>query len=649
MSVARTLVMSLLTMSLLSSAANGQALTVRNDHFAVQGRGAKFFVFIHYADGVDRIPDNLSTSVLDADLQYFVDSGISGLRVFPNWQDTSETLMHCDGTLRSLQMQKLQLLVDRAALKQLVVDVSFTLDTVKLSGPETCMTAPAYRDGLQTATTALVGKTNVFFDLQNEMDHGTPPRLPIPDPGHPGPWTFPEWGAYLAVNVKGAVKAADPTRQVTVSWTSDRDRQEVFNNVIAGSYDILAYHYRNANTWPTDTTTHVNDFRARFVATGVWRPIYLQEPYRFPFDTDVTHYQTAVQHAKRAGAAAWTFNNSSNGTDLGDSVPFQNKLYQGERDFLAWLANPVNLGQVSWGYHAVPNDADADGRADLEVYRPSDGSWLTRLSTLGYDQNAPQWFFWGQSSDTPLAADFDGDSKRDLVTYRPSGGLWRIRYSSQSYNEATAGEYQWGLSTDVPLSADFDGDGRTDLVVWRPSDGGWYIRLSSKGYDQAQWVFYQWGLSTDKPLVADFDGDKRTDLVVWRPSDGGWYIRLSSKGYSQAEFVFHQWGQSGDIPLVTDFDGDERTDLAVWHPDGTWRILFSSTGYSWPLWWNPQWGLSTDVPLVRDIDGDGKTDLTVYRPSEGGWYIRLSSLGYNQALFQYYQWGVPNSDIPLRP
>src|SRR5205085_1551558 len=77
------------------------------------------------------IPDNLAAmTVLDADLQYLASKGVSGVRIFPNWQAPGETLMQCDGALRPLQLEKLTRLIDRAAANGLVVDVSFTIDTV---------------------------------------------------------------------------------------------------------------------------------------------------------------------------------------------------------------------------------------------------------------------------------------------------------------------------------------------------------------------------------------------------------------------------------------------------------------------------------------------------------------------------------------
>jgi hypothetical protein len=262
-------------------------------------------------------------------------------------------------------------------------------------------------------------------------------------------------------------------------------------------------------------------------------------------------------------------------------------------DLTMTLTLPVTMVCCS-----TTSDWDGDHRADLAVYRPSDGFWYTRPSSSGFTTfTATQW---GTSTDLPLQGDFDGDEKDDLAVYRPSTGEWYVRFSTSSFSMATMAIYQWGLPGDVPLVADFDGDGKADLVVYRPSSGGWYIRFSSLGYSTTQWAYYQWGMGNDIPLVADFDGDGRSDLAVYRPSDGGWYIRYSSVGYAWSQWGYFQWGLATDAPIAADFDGDGRTDLAVYRPaDGGWYIRSSSLGYAWNQWAYYQWGLSSDIPLKR--------------------------------------------------
>ena len=187
------------------------------------------------------------------------------------------------------------------------------------------------------------------------------------------------------------------------------------------------------------------------------------------------------------------------------------------------------------------SDFDGDGRRDLAVFRPSNGTWYIRYSSLGY--NGANTYQWGLPGDIPISGDFDGDGKTDLTVFRPSNGTWYILYSSLGYSAANS--FQWGLPGDVPVSGDFDGDGKAELTVWRPSDGTWYIRYSSLGYSAAN--TYQWGLPGDMPAVGDFDGDGKAELTVWRPSDGSWYIRYSSLGYNAANTF--QWGLPGDAPV----------------------------------------------------------------------------------------------------
>jgi hypothetical protein len=91
------------------------------------------------------------------------------------------------------------------------------------------------------------------------------------------------------------------------------------------------------------------------------------------------------------------------------------------------------------------------------------------------------------AADIPVPADYDGDRRADLVVYRPSDGRWHIFTSSTAgYTSA-----DWGLSGDVPMPLDYDGDGRTDIAVYRPSTGDWYARGLFEN---------TWGLPGDVPV-----------------------------------------------------------------------------------------------------------------------------------------------------
>jgi hypothetical protein len=177
-----------------------------------------------------------------------------------------------------------------------------------------------------------------LFDLQNEHDKNRPPS----DPSHPHGWSSEEWTAYLGGTIKPAIKARDSARLLTVSWTSDVAPSTVASSAQRYGYDVLAYHHRGSG-WQTKTTAYVKTLEELIARSGPRRPIYLQEPNRFPFDTTVAHYETAVADAKRAGAAAWTFHNSvvERSKPLNGTTPFEQLLEPGERAFLDRLASIV--------------------------------------------------------------------------------------------------------------------------------------------------------------------------------------------------------------------------------------------------------------------------------------------------------------------
>ncbi len=256
----------------------------------------------------------------------------------------------------------------------------------------------------------------------------------------------------------------------------------------------------------------------------------------------------------------------------------------------------------------APYDFDGDGKTDVGIFRPSDGSWWYSRSS----DNLFRVFSFGVSTDNLVPGDFTGDGKADIAVFRPATGEWFVQRSEDN----SFFSFPFGASGDIPAPADYDNDGKADAAVFRPSSGTWFI-LNSGGSGTS---IVQFGTAEDKPVAADFDGDGKSDIAIFRPSDGSWWYLRSI----DSQFRVFRFGVSSDKPVQGDFTGDGKADLAVWRPStGEWFIQRSEDNsfYSVPF------GASGDVPAPGDYDGDGRFDPAVFRPSTGNWFVQRSTAG----------------------
>jgi hypothetical protein len=273
--------------------AGAPVVGVAGDRLTVNG-SPRFVTFLSYFDGVRRA----RSGNIAADLTYLA-RHVDGIRVLPNWwastcpvRGGTDTLIDLDGQIRPAVWRDLQRLLDVAASEGLLVDVSFTRETVTdTSSPARVLGHAAY----QNALVELVGSTDFFkgryphvlIDVQNE-------------------WTRFATAVQIEELLQ-RVHGADPSRVLAASVSGDA-------YVPTGrslATMVAAYHDPRGTDWFTPDAVAR---QVRAVRNVVAQPVYLQEPMPASsvcegqlVDRDMAHFRSAVASARESGAAAWTF------------------------------------------------------------------------------------------------------------------------------------------------------------------------------------------------------------------------------------------------------------------------------------------------------------------------------------------------------
>ena len=314
----------------------------------------------------------------------------------------------------------------------------------------------------------------------------------------------------------------------------------------------------------------------------------------------------------------------------------------------------------------MPCDYNGDGKADVTVYRPSSGSWISAIN--GSSVN----FTLGGNNDVPLSGDLNGDGRCERIVYR--AGLWISE---------TGVIDSFGSGSDIPTIADYNGDGVDDLGLWKSSQATWHLNINSwsaiqfglfrdvaalevskiyamknsrragvvgrgagldrafvyQSRNKALFSIYAGGVTSRKQTIAkgtfvfrgDYDGDTQLDNVYYYR--GRWTIH-----FARGVIASLNWGLTTDIPVSGDFDGDSVYDAAVYR-SGEWHVLSSLTGQ--PIVYNV--GGAGDVPVVADYNGDGRSDPAVVNRSTMLWQAVDAR---SNTILMNDQWGVAG-DVPV--
>lgn len=204
-------------------------------------------------------------SRLRGDLDDFKERGLNSARVWANWTHwgaQNSSVFDGDGGLLGGALSRLIFLIEEAADRNVIVDLTFSWRSFKLEQCTGGNCFEKYKDSMAAAAEALVPYRNVFFDLANEHNAGI---------------------TGLTLNqvrqIEAAVHAEDPGRAVTVSATGSINTQgSKFNALLNdGTIDFACPHFMRSEDWAEQTGARLKALREAI--TGSW-PIHLQEEAR---------------------------------------------------------------------------------------------------------------------------------------------------------------------------------------------------------------------------------------------------------------------------------------------------------------------------------------------------------------------------------
>ncbi|MGH9949076.1 MAG: M12 family metallo-peptidase, partial [Pyrinomonadaceae bacterium] len=312
-------------------------------------------------------------------------------------------------------------------------------------------------------------------------------------------------------------RSLESLRRFDVATEADLEWVNIFGSAAAANNEILAILNMVEGTYIAELS-----LRIRVTYQHTWTT---PDPYASSSGSSGillnfrNHWNANYQSALFPRNVAHLFTAKSNSLSQGVAyigVVCQNGLASyGLTGYVSWVPGKYLVPAHELGHNLGAQHAEA-AQSCGNTLMNAQLSGSTSLSFCSFSQSQINGYIATSGScllpATSKIYDFDGDNRADMAVFRPTEGNWYIRRSNGGYTFL-----QFGLSGDKPVSADYDGDGRMDAAVYR--NGIWWrLKSATNTVD-----YVEFGLAGDIPVPAHFDTDGKADVAVYRPSSGEWY------------------------------------------------------------------------------------------------------------------------------
>lgn len=203
------------------------------------------------------------------------------------------------------------------------------------------------------------------------------------------------------------------------------------------------------------------------------------------------------------------------------------------------------IGQTfSSGFTSVVvGDFNGDGISDVVVYNNATSPYVAYLlfgDGSGHFVNATSLFFG--SGFTLFPVDLNVDGKTDLVLYRPTDGTVYIALSNGAGFSYHYQLYNSGFT--AFKIGDVNGDGNPDFVLYNSTNALGYLLLGdgTGNFTFSNSLFF--GSGFDYVELRDVNGDGKQDVILYRTSDGTNYTSISNLSTYGFAYTYNYFGPS---------------------------------------------------------------------------------------------------------